>query len=160
KSVDSFTRVDAIFSARHAVGGGLIVFPREIARTTMNTFRPPDTSPEFRQNGVSLGALDRLALAPDVVLESTLPRRALEVDADAEGRRGPMIYAPQTQSGTFYNDQGRDVGSYQWVEALSVAREWHGPHVFKFGSDVQRSAFTGFSESRPVEIRRLDGSLA
>src|SRR5262249_9765001 len=38
--------------------------------------------------------------------------------------------------------------------------EWHGPHVFKFGSDVQRSAFTGFSESRPVEIRRLDGSLA
>ena len=32
--------------------------------------------------------------------------------------------------------------------------------MFKFGVDVQRSVFTGFSTSRPVEIRRLDGSLA
>ena len=33
-------------------------------------------------------------------------------------------------------------------------------HVFKFGTDLQRSQFNGFSASRPVEIRRLDGSLA
>jgi TonB dependent receptor len=30
----------------------------------------------------------------------------------------------------------------------------------KLGTDLQRSQFTGFSASRPLEIRRLDGSLA
>jgi hypothetical protein len=32
--------------------------------------------------------------------------------------------------------------------------------VFKIGTDLQRSAFNGFSESRPLEVRRFDGSLA
>ena len=38
--------------------------------------------------------------------------------------------------------------------------DWRGQHVFKFGTDLQRSQFSGFSASRPIEIRRLDGSLA
>ena len=71
-----------------------------------------------------------------------------------------MVYAPQTQSGSFFNDQEREVASLQWVEALSLSRDWHGQHVFKLGTDLQRSQFDGFSASRPVEIRRLDGSLA
>jgi hypothetical protein len=37
---------------------------------------------------------------------------------------------------------------------------WRGQHVFKFGTDLQRSNYTGESVSRPVEIRRLDGTLA
>ena len=67
---------------------------------------------------------------------------------------------PQTQSGSFFNDQEREVASLQWVETLSMSRDWHGQHVLKFGTDLQRSQFDGFSASRPVEIRRLDGSLA
>jgi hypothetical protein len=71
------------------------------------------------------------------------------------------VYAPETQSGGFFNDQQRDVTSFQWVEALSLSRDlWHGQHVFKFGTDLQRSQYSGASVSRPVEIRRLDGSLA
>src|SRR5439155_19895676 len=58
------------------------------------------------------------------------------------------------------NAQEREVSSLQWVEALSVSRKWRGQHVFKFGTDLQRSQFSGFSASRPLEIRRLDGSLA
>ena len=72
-----------------------------------------------------------------------------------------MVYAPETQSGGFFNDQERHVRSYQWVEALSLSRDlWRGQHVFKFGTDLQRSEYSGQSVSRPVEIRRLDGSLA
>ena len=71
-----------------------------------------------------------------------------------------MVYAPQSQSGSFFNDQEREVASQQWVEALSLSRDWRGQHVIKIGMDTQRSRFTGFSASRPVEIRRLDGSRA
>ena len=159
KSFDSFTRVDTVVSARHTLGGGFIAFPREIKGATMGTFRPPDVTPDFSQSGWSAGVVDRLALAPDVVLETTLSERRFEINVNTDGR-GPMVFAPQTEAGSFFNDQEREVNSLQWVEALSLSREWRGEHVFKFGTDLQRSPFNGVSTSRPVEIRRLDGSLA
>jgi hypothetical protein len=160
QSFDSFTRVDTVFSARHVLGAALIVFPREINRVTMNTFRPPDTTPEFDQKGWSAGGVDRLSILPDVVLESTLSVRQFEIEVNALNK-APMIYGTETQSGGFFNDQERDVRSYQWVEALSLSRDlWRGQHVFKFGTDLQRSEYTGLSVSRPVESRRLDGTVA
>ncbi len=60
-----------------------------------------------------------------------------------------------------FNDQERDVTSLQWVQAFSLSTNGpSGEHVFKFGTDLQRSEYDGESLSRPVEIRRLDGSLA
>jgi hypothetical protein len=159
KSLDSFTRIDTIVSARHTLGGGLIAFPREVQRTTMSTFRPPEVTPDFSQSGWSTGAVDRLALTRDVVFETTVSARWFEINVNSDGRT-PMVYAPQTQSGSFFNDQEREVVSRQLVEALTVSSSWHGEHVFKFGTDLQWSQFSGFSESRPVEVRRLDGSLA
>lgn len=159
RSFDSFTRLDGVISARHTLGGGLISFPREVKRATMSTFRPGPVSQDFNQSGLSAALVDRLALGPSAVLDTTLSGRWFEVNANTNGRT-PMVYAPQTQSGSFFNDQEREVASLQWVEALSLSRDWHGSHVLKVGSDLQRSQFTGFSASRPLEIRRLDGSLA
>jgi hypothetical protein len=160
KSFDTFTRIDTVISARHTLGGGVISFPRTIRKATMNTFRPPEVTPDFSQSGFSTAAIDRLALSPTIVLDTTLAVRWFEINANDRGRGEPMVYAPQTQSGAFFNDQEREVNSTQWVESVSISRDWRGPHVIKIGTDLQRSAFDGFSESRPVEIRRLDGSLA
>jgi hypothetical protein len=158
-SFDSFTRLDTVISSRHTLGGGIITFPRDVDRVTLNTFRPPETAPDFRQHGWSTGAVDRFALAPDIVLESTLAGRWFEVRVDPRSE-APMIYAPDSQGGGFFNVQERDVSSVQWVEAISIASTWRGQHVFKFGTDLQVSEFTGFSASRPIEIVRVDGSLA
>ena len=160
QSFDSFTRVDSVLSARHTLGGGLILFPREVSHVTMNTFRPIDVTPDFNQSGWAAGAVDRFAIWPDLVLESTLSVRRFEIDVNTTNQ-APMVYAPETQSGGFFNDQERDVTSLQWVEALSLSRDWrYGQHVFKFGTDLQQSRYHGSSVSRPVEIRRLDGTLA
>jgi hypothetical protein len=158
-SVDSFTRVDAIVSARHTLGGGLILFPREVGDSTMNTFRPPEVSPDLTQEGWSIGLQDRFALSPRVVLETTLASRRFEIEiGDEDGP--PMVYTPQSQHGGFFNRQQRHVRSFQWVEAASMSRQWQGEHVFKVGVDLQWSRFSGDSASQPVEIYRLDGTLA
>jgi hypothetical protein len=159
RSFDVHTRVDSIFSARHVLSTALIAFPRTIKHVTMNTFRPAGTAPDFDQKGWSIGGIDRLSIFPDVVLESTVSVRQFEIEVTSENT-APMVFAPETQSGGFFNDQERDVRSYQWVEALSLSRNLAGQHVFKFGADLQRSEYTGSSASRPVEVRRLDGSLA
>lgn len=160
RSFDSFTRLDATLSARHRMSGGVIMFPREMRRVTMNTFRGPDTTADFSQTGWSAGLVDRFAIRSDLVFESTLSVRRFEIDVNTENPV-PMIYAPQRQSGGFFQDQERDVTSVQWVEALSLARNvWRGEHVIKVGTDLQVSRYVGEAVTRPVEIRRLEGSLA
>jgi TonB dependent receptor/Carboxypeptidase regulatory-like domain len=159
RSFDSFTRIDSVVSARHTLGGGLIMFPREVGHATMNTFRPPEVTPDLAQEGWSAGLLDRFALSPNVVIETTLASRRFEIEIDTTGQE-PMVIAPHTESGSFFNNQDRDVRSLQWVEAVSLIQNWRGEHVVKVGSDLQWSRFAGQSASRPVEVRRLDGSLA
>jgi hypothetical protein len=158
---DSFTRVDGVISTRHMLTGGVITFPRKVEQATMSTFRPPPVTPEFNQSGWSAGLVDRFAFTSSLVLESTLSARVFEVNVNTGGPTDIMVYAPQTQSGSFFNDQEREVAALQWVEALTVSKDhWRGEHIFKFGTDLQRSHFDGMSDSRPVEVRRLDGSLA
>src|SRR4029453_18319522 len=41
-SFDSFPRLDATLSSRHALTGGMIYFPRKITNATMFTFRPAE----------------------------------------------------------------------------------------------------------------------
>jgi Carboxypeptidase regulatory-like domain/TonB dependent receptor len=158
-SFDSFARFDFVLSANHSLGAGLVAFPREVANVTMNTFRPEPVTPDFNQSGFSTGVADRYALGRNVVLESTVSIRRFEINVNSDGQ-APMTYSPETQIGSFFNDQERDVSSFQWVEALNLTRDLQGQHVFKIGTDFQRSSFHGASFSRPVEVRRLDGSLA
>ena len=159
-SFDSFTRLDAVLSSRHAITGGIIYFPRKIRNPTMFTFRPEETTPKFSQEGFAAGAVDRLILSGNAVLESTISARTFEVDLNTKGN-APMVYSPEGQRGNFFNSQQRNVSSLQLVEALSVSKNgWLGEHVFKFGADLQRSRFDGFNVSHQVDVVRLDGSLA
>lgn len=159
-SFDSFTRLDAVISSRHALTGGVIYFPRKITNATLSTFRPEETTPKFSQSGFSSGAADRLIVSAHAVLESTVAFRRFEVDQKTKGDQ-PMVYAPQSQSGNFFNRQERNVHSVQLVEALTYAKEkWGGDHMFKVGVDLQHSGFDGENFSHEVEVRRLDNSLA
>jgi hypothetical protein len=158
-SFDSFTRLDAILSSRHALTGGVIYFPRKIVNPTLSTFRPEETTPQFTQSGFSTGLVDRLILSANAVLESTVAGRFFEVDEKTKGL-DPMVYTPQGQHGNFFNRQERNVRSLQLVEALTMSKDWAGQHVFKFGFDLQRSGFDGVDYSQEVDVRRLDGSLA
>lgn len=159
-SFDSFTRLDAVLSSRHSMVGAVVYFPRKITNATLSTFRPPDSTPKFTQEGFSIGLVDRLILTSQAVLETTFSGRLFEVDLQTKGT-GSMVYAPQTQSGPYFNREERHVHSMQLVEALTISEDdLAGQHVFKMGFDLQRSGYDGENFSQPVEARRLDGSLA
>lgn len=159
-SFDAFARIDSLLSARHALGGIVVLFPREVERLAMDTFRPPETTLRFKQRGGSVGLQDRFAFSPALVLESTLAVRNFEIEVTSASG-GPMVFAPDGLAGGHFNDQEREVRSVQWVEALSLSLDrWPGQHLLKFGFDLQHSVYAGRSLSRPVEVRRADGVLA
>jgi TonB-dependent receptor-like protein len=94
------------------------------------------------------------------VLESTVAARTFEIDQKSQGEL-PMVYAPQGQTGNFFNRQERNVRSFQLVEALTFSKDdWLGQHVFKVGLDLQHSRFDGDAFSQEVDAVRFDGSLA
>lgn len=162
-SFDSYTRLDAVMSSRHALTAGIIYFPRRISNATLSTFRPAEATPKFTQEGFSTGLIDRLILTDRIVLETTVAHRTFEVDQKVDELSDrAMVYAPQMQSGTFFNSQERDVRSLQIIGALTIAQDrWrYGQHVFKLGVDMQHSSFDGDSASRGLDVVRLDGSLA
>lgn len=159
-SFDSFTRLDAVLSSRHALTGGVIFYPRKITNATLSTFRPPDTTPRLWQSGFATGAADRLILSAHAFLETTVTGRFFQVEQKTKGEL-PMVYAPQGQSGNFFSRQERHVRSLQAVTALTYSREhWAGEHLFKVGVDLQHSGFDGDSYSQELDVVRLDGSLA
>ncbi len=59
-SFDSFTRIDSTMSTRHSLGGLVVLFPRTIEHVSLNTFRPPEVTPEFNQSGDIDGAAGSL----------------------------------------------------------------------------------------------------
>ena len=158
-SFDSFTRLDAVLSSRHALTGGVIYFPRKITNATLSTFRPEETTPKFTQSGFSTGLADRLILSGNAILESTVAARLFEVDQKTQGQL-PMVYAPQGQSGNFFNRQERNVRSLQFVEALTISKDWKGQHVFKVGMDLQSSGYDGDDYSQELNVKRLNGTMA
>ena len=92
--------------------------------------------------------------------QSAKALRRFEIDVFSRAL-SPMVYAPESQRGGFFNDQDRDVTSVQWVESLSLSRNlWRGEHVIKIGTDLQVSRYEGGFLSRPVEVRRNDDTLA
>src|SRR5688572_17250489 len=112
-SFDSYTRLDGVISSRHALTGGVIYFPRRISNATLSTFRPPEATPKFTQEGFSAGIVDRLILTDRMVLETTVAGRTFEVDQKLDSDDRVMVYAPQGQRGSFFNSQERSVGSWQ-----------------------------------------------
>jgi hypothetical protein len=160
KWFSSFTRVDANLSPRHSliVTGG--VFPRVATSWNLGTFTPPEATADL-DSRVTHAAVTERALWTDFLFgETTFQVHQQSAEVEPQGAAA-MELLPGTTLGNFYNRQRRKVLTYQVIEAASGTRNgWGGLHLYKFGVDLLHSRYDGSSASRPVLIRRTDGSLA
>lgn len=159
RSFDSFTRVDTARSGRHQVSVAVALFPRNIDKANLDTFNPPEVTSDLRQRGFNAGVTDRVVLSPRVVLESLF--NVKRYDIDIHGRSlGPMVITPESNRNNFFNDQKRQTDSQQWLNTLLVSPGGRAQaHLLKFGVEASHSQYDGNSVSRPVDIRREDGTL-
>ena len=159
ESFDSFSQIDAILNSRHNLTAAVSVFPRKFDFINMDTFNPREVTANLHQRGYSVGITERATLSATAVLESTFSFKRFDADIFAQGSE-EMVLTPEGNEGNFFNLQERQTRTWQLVESLTLAREGHGEHLIKFGVDVLGSSFDGWSESRPVNITRADGSLS
>ena len=160
ESFDSFTQIDADLNDRHHILATVSLFPRDVDRVGVDTFNPRDVSANLRQRGHNFAISERAILWPNGFLESGFAYKQLGVEISSHGTQ-PMILDPEENRGNFFNSQDRDTWTVQWTETLTLQQQdWAGDHVFKVGVDLRHASFSGDSISRPVEVRRADGSLS
>ena len=160
ESFDSFTQIDADLNDRHHILATVSIFPREINQVGVDTFNPREVAANLRQRGHNFAISERAVLWPNGFLESGFAYKRMDVEIFGNGTQ-PMVLEPEENHGNFFNDQDRDTRTVQWTEAITLQqRDWAGDHVFKVGIDVRHAGFSGDSISRPVEVRRADGSLS
>jgi len=156
----SFTRLDANVSPRHSLIGAAGVFPARATQATLGTFTPPEASVDMKSNVRTAALTERALWSEQFFTETTFEVHSYSTDVMP---RGPadMELLPETTRGNFYNRQHREATTFQFIESLSgTSRGFGGLHLYKAGADVLHNRYSSSSISRPVLIRRSNGTLA
>lgn len=156
----SFTRIDANLSPKHSLVTSGALFPSVTKGALLGTFVPPESTVELGEHA-NYGAVTERALWSDQLIgETTVQMHEYLADVTPLNG-GSMELWPDTRRGGFYNTQRRTSSSVQWIETLSgSANGPTGLHLFKVGVDVLHNNYEGTSISRPILVRREDGSLS
>ncbi|HMD34452.1 MAG TPA: TonB-dependent receptor [Vicinamibacterales bacterium] len=156
----SFTRVDANLTPRHSLSitGGW--FPSVANLASLGTFTPPDATVDVHERVNRLAVTERALWNDHLVGETSVLSYNDQTTLLPQGTR-PMQLLPDTTLGNFFNAQQRTPSAVQVVETLSgsINAGATGLHLYKFGLDVLRTRFDASSDSRPVDVRRADGTL-
>ena len=158
--VNGLTRIDAVLSPTHSATVTIDAGPRHIDQLGVGVFLAPSVAPNERVVPFLATVAERATLGRAATLESAVAVRDFTTDVDGAGL-APMEISTNGRSGNFFNTQHRNFQTVQWKETLTAsASNGTGAHLFRVGADVLYGSYTGTDVSRPIELRRLDGTLA
>jgi len=159
QSLFLFTRIDANLNSRHTLTTTLALFPRKVDEANINTFNRAGVAPDYSLFGWNAAIVDRLTLSHTSFLESNGSISFYRTRVRGDGQLD-LELTPDGNHGNFFNTQNRRTVVYQWTESLQFIRHAAGEHLIKGGVDALRATYTGTSVSRPVLVRREDGTLS
>lgn len=154
----SFTRADWKTNRTDRVTMSAMVSPRRTTYAGLNTFNPQSVTPVVENHSTLASASDQIVREKGV-FETRLSLKRFDATIWPSQGRGPMILAPDQNSGSYFNDQDRTSRRAEWFNTYSFTPL--GPtHLVKIGGGVTYETFDGVHRSRPVHIVREDGSLS
>jgi hypothetical protein len=158
--LSAFTRLDANLDDGHDLVATFAYFPRDREFVSLGTFMPQPVTPDIRERGFQLDVTERSVIGGDLLVTSSFAWRHYNVAIEPHGHDA-MVLAPEGRTGAFFHQQDRRSRSYQWIETVTRAVEGRaGTHLVKVGFDALHASYEGEADSRPIEIRRADGTLA
>jgi hypothetical protein len=136
-----------------------MVSPRTTTYAGLNTFNPQAVTPDIKNDNVLGSVSDQIIVGQSGVLDTRVSVKQFDATIYPSQGRGPMVLAPDVNSGSYFNDQDRTSRRAEWLSTYSFTPI--GPaHLVKFGAGVTYETFDGTSTSRPVDIVRANGTLS
>ncbi len=156
----SFTGFQYMFSDSHITQVRVNIFPRRQEFANLNALLPQPASSDLGQRGYSVNIADSYQLPSGALLGSRFKVTRVSSYAHGQGS-SDMLLTPDGFGGNYFNTWNRSSDQEEALETFQLPmKEWLGKHELTFGGDYIHRRFTGQSISRPVQLLRLDGSLA
>ena len=156
----SFTNFQYVVSSQHLLTFNVHIFPARQEFADINSLVPQTASSNYGQRGFSLGLKDRRVFASEGLLSTTFQYTRFSSYGHGQGI-ADMQVTPNGWGGDFFNAYTRTADKGEARETYQFAQfNWHGKHELKVGGDTVYRTFRGASRSMPVNILRVDGSLA
>jgi hypothetical protein len=157
---NSFTSFQYIISSEHLLTVDVHLFPSRLQFANIDSLIPQSASSDYGQRGFSVSINDRMVFASGALLSSTFKGTQFSSYGHGQGV-ADMLLTPNGWEGNFFNrytrtghqGEGREI--YQFPHKL-----WHGKHELKVGADAVYRIFDGKSRSAPINVVRVDNSLA
>jgi hypothetical protein len=159
ESFDSYTRMDWDIDPKNHLSTTFSLFPQKLSYVGLNTFNPQATTPDFRQRGFFWAVNESRVMGGSSLLESRFSVKQFDADIYPSSGSGVMNFAPDRNSGSFFNRQERNSRRYEAQGVYSFApSNFAGSHSMKAGVGFVRDTFDGESVSGSVRILRADGT--
>jgi len=159
QSFESYSRVDWSATAKNLFTGSVMVSPRKTTFAGLNTFNPQAVTPDIENHNVLASVSDQIVVGDTGVLENRLSVKQFDSTIYPSQGAGPMVLAPDVNSGSYFNDQDRTSRRVEWLTTYAFTPL--GPeHLVKAGTGVTYEMFDVISRSRPVDIVRESGTLS
>jgi hypothetical protein len=157
---NSFSTLEAILAPNHVLTLTVNAFPLRQQHVDISALVPLGASNDLDQSGVAIGLNDKYQLSSGAIL--AVVAQYMRFDSNAHGQ-GPedMLITPQGYGGNYFNQWSRRGKEFQAVPSFQFPKvHWHGEHEIHVGADIDYRSFFGNTLSHPIQILRLDNSLA
>jgi hypothetical protein len=159
QSFESYSRADWTVSATNHFTGSAMLSPRKTTYAGLNTFNPQAVTPTIRYHNLLASASGQIVVGDNGVLDIRVSMKQFDATIYPSQGRGPMVLAPDVNSGSYCNDQDRASRRVEWLTTYAFTPL--GPtHLLKVGAGVTSETFEGVNTSRPVDIVRENGTLS
>ena len=159
ESFDSLSQLDWDIDDKNHLTATLSLFPEKLRHVGLNTFNHQEVTPNFKQLGLLVAINERRVINNKSVLESSFSIKQFDADVFPSSGVEPMNFAPDQNSGSFFNQQARRSKRYQALETYSFnGPNFAGSHLIKVGGGVSYVTFNGRNTSNAVRILRADGT--
>lgn len=157
---NTFTTLEAILAPNHVLTLTVNAFPLRQQHVDISALVPQPASNDLNQNGVAVGLNDRYQFSSGAILGVVAQYMRFDSNAHGQGT-ADMLITPEGWGGNYFNRWSRRGKEFQAVPSYQFPKKaWHGEHEIRIGADIDYRSFFGTTLSQPIQLLRLDNSLA
>jgi outer membrane receptor for ferrienterochelin and colicin len=161
ESFDSVTQMDWDVNPKHHLTSIFSLFPEKLRFVGLNTFNSEEVTPNYKQRGFFWGLNERWTVSDKSLLESYFNVKKFEADVFPSSGAQAMNFAPDVNSGNYFNRQDRRSTRAEALEIYNFTPpDFAGTHFMKFGLGLTHTTFDGTNRSNTVRILRRDGTIS
>lgn len=137
ESFDSLSQLDWEIGRNDHLTATVSLFPEKLRHVGLNTFNHQGVTPNFKQRGFLVAINERRVINNKALLESSFSIEQFDADVFPGSGIAPMNFAPDENSGSFFNQQARRSKRLQALETYSFdGPNFAGSHFIKVGGGV------------------------